>query len=64
MNHSVRVHEQIEAQSLELAQPGGGVPVVLMIAGDEVLPVRRRETGEGRNLVAQRGREPVGDVPR
>src|SRR2546426_5812804 len=47
-----------------LAHPPGRVPVVLVVAGNEVLPVRRPQSGERRHVVAQRGGEAVGHVPR
>ncbi len=63
-DHLVPVDERIEAEPFQLAHPSGRIPVVLVIPRDEVFPVRRLEAGERCHVVAQRGRESVGYVPR
>ncbi len=40
-DHLVSVDQGIKAEPLQLAHPPGRVPVVLVIPGDEVFPVRR-----------------------
>ena len=58
------VRQHLHAQPLELRHPPTDIPVVLVIARDEVRAMRRPQTGQGRDVVAQIRDEPVGHVSR
>jgi hypothetical protein len=58
-DHAVRIHQRVEAQPLELADPTWPVPVVLVVARNEELALRGGQLCQRCQVVSQVGGEPV-----
>ena len=56
------VRQDLQAEPLELPAPAAHIPIVLVVSGHEVRPVRRPEPAQGRDMLPQLRNKAVRDV--